>query len=167
MLKVLPIKNIEHEKQEPYFLLTVTLGYGEHCNDTFTERSLEINDENVRKFNALSEEEMDKMDYFELKDIADCITEDEATKLVELFKSLEERNDDVIHLILNDGPDEYWWKECCKMTDEEFNWFKGFYEKYERDLFNPTIDNNWYGVVSADIYYYDEDNKEHNVEIVH
>ena len=44
MIKILPLKE-NNEKYNPFFKLVVTLGYGEHCNDTTTEDWLEINDE--------------------------------------------------------------------------------------------------------------------------
>lgn len=169
MIKILPIKE-NNKTVEPYYRLKVTLGYGEHCDDTTSESWMEINDEKVEKYSSLSEEEMDEMDWLELRNLEDCITQKEAEKIVLFFDSLwKKKNKDgyqVNHIIINDGPDEFWWKEQGAMTDKEFDWFSGIYNEYECDLFNPQVEHNWCGIVNAKIEYIDENNKIHKCEVI-
>lgn len=168
MLKVIKNKK-DKTKIKPYFALRVGIGYGEHCDDTFTYRQLEIDDVKANKYKSLTEKDMDKMSWMEIQDISYCITEKDAEKLVKLFDSLWERKDEdgyeVTHVVLNDGPSRFWWQKQAAMTDEEYDWFSDFYNEYSW-LFSPEIEHNWYGVSSVAICYYDENNEKHNVEIV-
>lgn len=169
MLKVIK-NNKEKTKIEPFFTLEVTLGYGEHCNDTFTHNHLVINDEKASKYDSLTDEDMDNMDIFEIMDLSKSITQNEAEKIVKFFDSIWERKDEdgfnVTNVILNDGPSHFWWQKMGGMSDEEFEWFSEVYDKYECDLFEPEIEHNWYGITNVGIYYYDENNEKHNVEII-
>ncbi len=169
MIKILPIKK-NNKTVEPYYRLEVTLGYGEHCDDTTTESWMEINDEKVDKYSSLSEEEMDEMDFCELRDLSDCISQKEAENIVNFFNSLWKRKNkdgyQVNHIVINDGPDEFWWKEQGAMTDKEFDWFSGVYREYEGDLFNPKVEHNWCGIVNAKIEYIDENGDVHRCEVI-
>jgi len=169
MIKILPLE--ENEKTvEPYYRLKVILGYGEHCDDTFTEDWIEINDEKVDKYISLSDEEMDNMDWSELRDIENCITQKEAENIVKFFESLFKRKDKdgyrVDYITINDGPDEFWWKKRGGMTDKEFDWFSGVYEEYHCTLFNPQVEHNWCGIHWVKIEYVDENGKVHKCEVI-
>lgn len=169
MIKILPIKE-NNTKVDPFYRLVVRLGYGEHCTDTYTESWVEIDDAKAIKYESLSDEEAEKMDWEELHDIANCITQAEAEKLVNFFSSLWNRKDaegfEVSHVVLNDGPDSFWWKEQAAMTDEEFSWFSEIYEKFSEYLFNPQIENNWCGIVDCEIEYIDDSGNVHKCEVI-
>ena len=92
MIKILPLEENKFNV-EPYYRLVICLGYGEHCDDTFTRSHIEINDEKAIKYDSLSEEEMDEMDFFELDEISDCITVKDAEEIVRFINSLWKRKD--------------------------------------------------------------------------
>lgn len=169
MIKILPLEE-NNENVKPYYRLVVTLGYGEHCDDTFTHSWMEIDDEKAIKYNSLSDEEIEDMDFMELQELSGYITQYEAESIVKFVNSLWERKDkdgyNVDHIVLNDGPNEFWWKKCGGMTDKEYKWFSDIYQKYQSNLFNPQIEHNWYGVISAKIEYVDCHNKVHKCEVV-
>ena len=169
MIKILP-REENNKKNRPFFRLVVTLGYGEHCTDTYTESCVEIDDKKAIKYESLSDKEAEKMDWEELNSISNCITQEEAEKIVKFFNSLWNRKDkegfEASHVVLNDGPDSFWWKEQSAMTDEEFDWFSQVYEKYQNSLFNPQIEHNWYGVVSAKVEYVSGRGLVHRCEVI-
>ncbi len=70
------------------------------------------------------------------------------------------------HITLNDGIDDEWFKKDYGMTQEEVDEFRRYYEKFETTLFSPRIENNWYGLVSCNIYYYDTNGNKHNCEVI-
>lgn len=170
MIRVLPLNEESKLTVRPYYRLVVTLGYGEHCNDTTTESWVEIDDAKAMKYASLTDEDMDKMDLFELRSLANCISQKEAENIVLFFNSLWERKDkdgyDVDHIVITDGKSEFWWKECGAMTDREFEWFSGVFDEFETTLFNPQIEHNWCGIVSVRIEYVDENGKIHKCEVV-
>lgn len=169
MIKILPLEENKFNV-EPYYRLVICLGYGEHCDDTFTRSYIEINDEKAIKYDSLSEEEMDEMDFFELDEISDCITVKDAEEIVRFINSLWKRKDkngyNIDHIVLNDGESKFWWQDRGGMTDKEFKWFSKIYEKYQSVLFNPQIEHNWYGISSAKIEYIDENGKVHKCEVI-
>ena len=121
------------------------------------------------KYESLSDEEMDEMDWADLNDISDCITMKKAEDIVKFINSLWERKDkngyDINHIVINDGPDNCWWKDYGGMTDKEFEWFSDIYYKYH-SLFNPKIEHNWCGIVGCEIQYLDENGKTHKCEVI-
>lgn len=169
MIKILQSKE-DSENIKPYYRLSITLGYGEHCDDAFTNSWIEINDEKAEKYARLSDEEMDNMSWQELSKIEKCITQEEAENVVKFFDSLWDRKNkegfEVDHVVLNDGKNDFWWKEQAAMTDMEFDWFSGFYDEFQCTFFNPQIENNWYGIFNVNIEYVDENNKVHKCEVV-
>ena len=67
------------------------------------------------------------------------MTTKEAEEIYKFFNEiLAKRKDNdgyiVDHLVLNDGPSEFWHCENGGMTKEEFKWFKKFYDKWESYL---------------------------------
>lgn len=169
MIKILPIKE-SNDIVEPYYRLIITLGYGEHCDDTFTHSWVEINDAKADKYASLSDEEIENMDLSELNDIENCITQKEAENIVKFFDSLWKRKDKngyrVNHIVINDRASSFWWKEHGRMTDKEFDWFSYIFEEFECTLFNPQVEHNWYGIVGAKIEYVDKYNKVHKCEVI-
>lgn len=170
MIRILPLNDEPKLTVRPYYKLVVTLGYGEHCNDTTTESWLEIDDAKAMKSESLTEKEMDDMSWMEIQDLAYCITQDEAEKIVKFFDELWERKNkdgyEVDHIIVNDGKDSFWWMEQGAMTYDEFEWFSKIYEKYQCPLFNPQIEHNWCGVRDVRIEYIDENGDVHRCEVV-
>lgn len=170
MIRILPLNEENKLTVRPYYRLVVTLGYGEHCNDTTTESWVEIDDAKAMKYAELTDEEADKMDWFELKSLADCISQKEAENIVLFFNSLWERKDkdgfEVDHIIISDGIDPFWWKDMGAMTDKEFEWFSGVFDEFETTLFNPQIEHNWCGIVNVKIEYIDENGKTHKCEVI-
>lgn len=170
MIRILPLNEENKLTVRPYYRLVVTLGYGEHCNDTTTESWVEIDDAKAMKYAELTDEEADNMDLFELRSLANCISQKEAENIVLFFNSLWERKDkdgfEVDHIIISDGIDPFWWKECGAMTDMEFEWFSGVFDEFETTLFNPQIEHNWCGIVSVRIEYVDENGKIHKCEVI-
>ena len=169
MIKILPLENQEMET-EPHFSLTVTLGYGEHCTDAYTESFLVIDDEKAIKYACLTEKDMDEMDWLEIRDLDGHITQFEAEKMVRFFDSLWKRKNkdgyEIRHIIISDGASEFWWKKRGQMTDKEFKWFSEVYEEYRCSLFNPQIEHNWCGIVDVKIEYIDEKGKVHKCEVI-
>lgn len=169
MIKILPLEE-DTGISEPFYQLVVTIGYGEHCDDTYTQNCLEINDEKAVQYNNLTEEEIEEMDLLEFMDLTKYITTEDAERIVKLVKSILGRETSggyvVNHIVLNDGPDDFWWKECCEMTDEEFKSMEDVCEKYENSLFSPKVDHNWYGITDAQIVYYDENDNKHRCEVI-
>ena len=169
MIKVLPLEEKKETKYEPQYRLYVTLGYGEHCCDTFTTSSVEINDEMFEKFNNMSEEELDELDFEELTS-SNYISSKDAEDLVKLFDSLENRKNkegyEARHIVLNDGPSRFWWIDEGAMTEKEFNWFSDIYNRFMPDLFNPQVEHNWYGIIGVSIKYWDENGEVHKCEVI-
>ena len=169
MIKILPLKN-NNDKVQPFYRLVIALGYGEHCDDTFTYSWVEIDDEKAIKYECLSDEEMEEMDWLEINEISNRITQKEAEQMVNFFNSLWNRkNEDgfeVDHIVINEGISSYWWKNRGGMTDKEFEWFSGIYEKFNSILFNPQVEHNWCGIVGCNIEYVDENGNVHKCEVV-
>jgi hypothetical protein len=170
MIRILPLNEENKLTVRPFYKLVVTLGYGEHCDDTTTESWVEIDDAKAMKYAELTDEEADNMDLFELRSLANCISQKEAENIVLFFNSLWERKDkdgfEVDHIIISDGIDPFWWKECGAMTDMEFEWFSGVFDEFETTLFNPQIEHNWCGIVNVKIEYVDENGKTHKCEVI-
>lgn len=142
------------------YKLEITIGYGEHCDDMFTQSYMEIDDEKALKYRNLTDEESNEMGWTELSILSHCITKELAEKIVKFFNSLWNRETGkgykVNHIVLNYDCDRYWWTEEGCMTEEEFEWFSGIYDNYYT-LFCPRVGRNcWYGVVGARIVYKDE-----------
>ena len=157
-------------KFEPHYRLVVTLGYGEHCDDTFTSSWVEIDDEKAILYESLSDEDIEKMDWLEVKKISDCITQKEAEDIVNFINSLWRRKDEdgfeVDHIVINEGIDSYWWKNQAAMTDKEFEWFSTVYEKFNGLLFVPQVEHNWCGIKDCRIEYVDENGDVHQCEVI-
>lgn len=153
MIKILPIKK-ENIRYEPRFVLEVTIGYGEHCDDTFTKRHLII----VESMKG----HPDSWNYIKRKD---------AEKIYRFFKKILER-EKCRHIILNDAwelayeknPSTYWYGEY--MDKKEIKQFSKYYETYQCSLFNPEVEYNWYGLKDINIYYYDENGNKHDCEVI-
>ena len=98
------------------------------------------------------------------------VTAANTENIVKFFDSLWKRKSKdgykVDHLVINDGPDGFWWKKQAAMTDKEFDWFSGIYEEFHCELFNPQVENNWCGIIGVKIEYVDENNKVHKCEVV-
>ena len=166
MIKVLPInKNVNNNPRDTYFF-EVSLGYGEHCDDTFTDSRVIINDEKALhpKYENDDPENGFQIDDAGFPDFNTYITSEEAEKMYLLFTRIVKKSDDE-HITLNDGVDETWFKKYYHMTQKEIDEFRTYYEKYEVSLFNPQIDHNWYGLVSCRIIYYDIDGNRHKCEV--
>lgn len=151
MIKILPLENA---KVTPYFFLNIGIGYGEHCDDMYDDKHIRIDDTKAGK----------KSHYGE------CMSTKEAEETYKFFnKILDKRQTKdgytVDHLVLNDGPDEFWHCEQGGMTKEEFKWFEKFYEKWG-DMLYPEVEHNWYGIVWVSIKYIDENGKEHRCEVI-
>lgn len=152
MIKVLPIEN-KVTKCKPRFVLCVTLGYGEHCDDTYTYKNLQIVDSKKG-----------------LLDTWNYITTKEAEKLFKFFRDILNR-EECDHITLNDAwelgckenPTTFWYEDY--MSEKEIKQFAKFYEKYNTTLFNPEVEHNWYGIVGVAIYYFDENGDRHNCEV--
>lgn len=142
MFKILPLKKSD-EKFEPRFVLCISIGYGEHCNDTYTTNYRTIDDEKAKKA-------FDSWNY---------ITEKEAEELVKL---IERALKDVDHIVLNEGITDFW---CEGMKEKDIKKLRKIYEEHE-SLFSPDIENNWYGITRACVKYVDEDGNWHDVEVV-
>ena len=170
MIKILPLNEEKVLTVNPYYRLVVTLGYGEHCNDATTKSWVEIDDAKAMKCAELTDEEMEKMDWSELNSLENCISQKEAENIVLFFNSLWERKDkdgyEVDHIIITNGKSEFWWKEYGAMTDKEFDWFSGFFDEFERILFNPQLEYEWCGIINVKIEYVDENCKIHRCEVI-
>ena len=170
MIRVLPLNEKNKLTVRPYYRLVVTLGYGEHCDDTTTTSWIEIDDVKAMKYASLTDEDIDKMDWLELRSLVNCISQKEAENIVHFFNSLWERKDkdgfDVHHINITDGKDEFWWKDMGAMTDREFEWFSEVFDEFETTLFNPQIEHNWCGIVNVNIEYIDENSKIHKCEVI-
>jgi hypothetical protein len=142
MLKILPIKKAA-EKIEPRFDLIVTIGYGEHCCDTFTKNSKTIDDKKAKKA-------FDSWNYITEKEAEECV------------KLIERALKDVDHIVLNEGITDFW---CEGMKKEDIKALRKFYS-YHESLFSPEVEHNWYGIVGACIKYLDEEGNWHDVEVV-
>lgn len=165
MIKVLPIKNTENS-YNPHFYLNIGIGYGEHCDDNFTERKIIIDDYKATGAH-LDEEGFDENGF---PDFETYITEKEAEEITKFFNNILDirKNKDghiVNHLVLNDGPNEFWHVEEGGMTKKEFNYFKKFYDKFENYLY-PEVEYNWYGITWVSIKYLDENGQIHNCEVI-
>lgn len=165
MIKILPLENKKCDV-EPYFFMSIGIGYGEHCNDTTTESRIYIDD-----YKATGKH-LDAEGYDEngFPDYTTYMTTKEAEETYKFFNEiLDKRKDNdgyiVDHLVLNDGPSEFWHCENGGMTKKEFKWFKKFYDKWGSYL-GPEIEHNWYGIVWVSIEYVDENGKEHRCEVV-
>jgi len=158
MIKILPLNKNNFNPKNKYFL-EVSIGYGEHCDDTYTENIIEINDNQV--LNKKYDEDGFPIDDEGFVDWNYYITVKEAEYLVKFFKKILEKMD---HIVLNEGIKDYWFED--ELTKSEIKELKEIYDKYNNYLFNPRIDNNWYGVVSVKIIYYDEYGELHNCEVI-
>ena len=169
MIKILPLKK-SNVKVEPFLRLIVVLGYGEHCDDTFTTSWIEIDDEKAIKYESLSDKDIEKIDWLEVRKISDCITQKEAEDIVNFINSLWRRKDKdgyvVEHIVINEGIDSYWWKDQAAMTDKEFEWFSHVYEKFNTRLFNPQVEHNWCGITDCRIEYVDENGDVHQCDVI-
>lgn len=148
MIKIL--SKVENNYPKNRMFLVVTLGYGEHCDDTYTHESIEIDDikaldENLNRYST------------------NYITSDEAEKMHNFLNRIVEKSGDE-HITLNDGIDDEWFKNEYNMTQKEINEFRKYYDEY-RGLFIPRIDN-WYGLVEAQIHYYDFNGNKYICKIV-
>lgn len=165
MIKILPI---EDEKTDPRFMLEVTIGYGEHCDDTTTVNSMVIDDVMAGKWKQWGESDDDD-DFDTFFSIHDAVTQEDAEFIVRLFEMIFSRKDkdgyDVDHIILNDGPSEFWWKEYGAMSDGEMKWLEHFMDQHST-LFVSHIDHNWYGIRDVQIVYIDGQNRRHRCEVV-
>lgn len=155
MIKIIPNKP-GPIKFKPRYVLSVTLGYGEHCDDTYTKNTLEI----VESKKGMSY--LDSWSY---------ITRKEAEKVYTFFKNILDRKE-CDHIVLNDAwelnhkekPTTFWYKDY--MSDREIKKFAKFYEKYGSALFNPSVEHNWYGIVDIHIFYYNENGIRYDCEVV-
>lgn len=166
MIKVLPLEKREDVTFEPRYVLSVSIGYGEHCDDNVSCNEIGIDDEKANGKNLKSYES----EYH-------FITQAKAEEIYKFFDKVLGRNHKyevqgyvyegpVDHITLNDGADEYWCKVYCGMSGEEFEWYKNFYEEFEVRLLQPDIEYNWYGILGVNIRYYDEKGYIHRCEIV-
>lgn len=157
MIKVIPNKKKEY-KCEPRYVLSVTLGIGDNCDDIYQYNTLTIVDSTKGIF--------DKWNY---------ITTKEAEKLFTFFSKILQRKE-CDHITLNDAwmlhsdlsnKEAIDWYEDY-MNETEIKKFSKFYEKYNSNLFNPRVDDhyNWYGIVGIHIFYYDENGVKYNCEVV-
>lgn len=151
MIKVLPIEKKE-VKCEPRFVLETTIGYGEHCCDTFTTHSLTIVDSLKGHF--------DSWNYIKRKD---------AEKIYKFFNEILNR-DACRHIVLNDvwrlahdSRVKHWFEDF--MSEEEMKTMYRYHENFET-LFTSDVEYNWYGLVRINIYYYDEEGNKHDCEVV-
>ena len=165
MIKILPIKNTENS-YNPYFYLNIGIGYGEHCDDNFTEHKIVIDDYKATGAH-LDEDGLDENGF---PDYETYITEKEAEEIVKFFDNIldvrKNKNGHIVHhLVLNDGPSEFWHVEEGGMTKKEFAYFNKFYEKFESKLY-PEVEYNWYGIVWVSIKYFDENGQIHNCEVI-
>lgn len=151
MIKILP--NPDKRKITPYFELVVTIGYGEHCDDTFTENAIEIDDKKA------DSDELYTEDGF--PDFNPYIKGSEAEEIVKFFKSVLPKVPDH-HIVLNDGITDLW---CEGMTKTEIKKLSRIYEDHE-SLFSPQIEHNWYGVTDAEIRYTDENGERYKCEVI-
>ena len=140
--KVLPIKK-EEKMYVPRFDIEVTIGYGEHCCDTFTTHRKTVDDGKAKA---------DSWNY---------ISQLDAEKIVKLLKRALEDVDDG-HIVLNDGITDFW---CQGMKRKDIQELRRIYEKHQC-LFEPDIEHNWYGIVGSSIKYLDADGNWHDVEVV-
>ena len=166
MIKVLPLKKSTNNPTDTYFF-EVHLGYGEHCDDTYTESRVVINDDKALhpKYEDDDPENGMPIDENGFYDFQTYITIEEAEKMYKLFNRIVEKSGDY-HITLNNRVDEKWFKEQYHMTQKEIKEFRKYYEKYEVALFNPQIEHNWYGLTGCAIYYYDIDGNKHDCEVV-
>ena len=145
ILKEKPI--VPLNRVEPCFKLKVTLGYGEHCDDFYTDSYVVISDKEGENY----------------------ITQNEAEELVKFFDSLWKRKDkdgfEVDHIVINEGVNLFWWKDQGGMTDDEFYWFACVYKRFETALFNPKTEHEWCGVVNVQIVYIDSNNQAHPCKV--
>ena len=165
MIKILPIKNTEN-LYEPYFYLKIGIGYGEHCDNNFTEHKIIIDDYKATGAHL----DKDGCDEKGFPDFEKYITEKEAEEIVKFFDNIidKRKNKDgyiVHHLVLNDGPSEFWHIKEGGMTKKEFQYFKKFYDKFENYLY-PEVDNNWYGITLVSIKYLDENGEIHSCKVI-
>lgn len=153
MIKIIPNKN-EQTKIDPFYQLSVTLGYGEHCDDTYTKSTLNIVDSTKGIF--------DSWNY---------ITTKEAERIYKFFNEILNR-EECDHIVLNDAweltckenPTTFWYEDY--MSEKEIKKFAKIYDKYNSTLFNPSVDHNWYGIVGINIFYYNENGEKFNCEVV-
>ena len=166
MIKVLPINKTVTGFHDVY-VLKVTLGYGEHCDDTYTSETVIINDDKALhpKYEDDDPENGFPIDEKGFPDFRTYVSVEEAEKMCVLLNRLVKKSGDE-HITLNDGINDEWFKKDYGMTQEEVDEFRTYYEKFETTLFNPRIEHNWYGLVGCDIYYYDMDGNKHNCEII-
>ncbi len=151
MIKILP--NPEKRKITPYFELVATIGYGEHCDDTYTENTIEIDDEKAGSD--------DIFDDYGLLDTETYIKCSEAERIVKFIKSVLPKVKGR-HIVLNEGITGFW---CEGMTKKEIEKLGRIYEKYP-ELFKPEIEHNWYGITNAEIRYTDENGERFKCEVV-
>lgn len=165
MIKILPL-NKQDNLYEPYFYLNIGIGYGEHCDDTYTEHKIIIDDYKATG-KHLDEEGYDEKGF---PDYETYITKKEAEEIFKFFNNILDKRKNkegytVSHLVLNDGPNEFWHIEQGGMTKKEFSYFKKFYNKFENKLY-PEVEYNWYGITWVSIKYLDENGQIHNCEVV-
>lgn len=166
MIKILPItKKVNNNPRDTYFF-EVSLGYGDRCDDTFTDSRVIINDEKALhpKYENDEPENGFLIDDKGSPDFNTYITTEEAEKMYLFFTRIIKKSKNG-HITLNDGVYETWFKKFYRMTQEEIDEFRTYYEKYQASLFNPQIDYNWYGLVSCRIIYYDIDGNRHKCEV--
>ena len=158
MIKILPLNKNNFNPKNKYFLV-VSIGYGEHCDDTYTKNTIEINDKQA--LNRKYDENGFPIDDEGFVDWGHYITVKEAEHLVKFFKNILEKMD---HIVLNEGIKDYRFED--ELTKSEIKELKKIYNKYDDYLFYSQIDHNWYGVVSVKIIYYDEYGELHNCEVI-
>ena len=151
MIKIL--KNTEKSKITPFFELVVIIGYGEHCDDMFTENAIEIDDKKADSDELYTEGGF--------PDFNPYIKGSEAENIVKFFKSVLPKVPDH-HIVLNEGVTDFW---CEGMTKKEIKTLSRIYEDHEI-LFSPCIEHNWYGVTNAEIRYTDENGERFKCEVV-
>ena len=151
MIKVLPIKK-DTKKYTPKFVLETTIGYGEHCCDTFTHNRLTIVES--------AKDHPDSWNYIDRK---------VAEEMYLFFGEILNR-EECDHITLNDlwklshdSRTEHWYKDF--MDKKEMKKMFRFYQNYET-LFSSSVEYNWYGLVNINIYYYDENGDQHNCMVV-
>lgn len=164
MIKILPIKKDPDYFPRNKYFLEVTLGYGEHADDTYSSSTLEINDDQV--LNRKYDDEGFPIDDEGFVDWSHYISVKEAEDLVKffnkIFKKMNKYNED--HITINDW-DKTWFTDIYHMTDKEADKLIKILEEYSCYLFNPTIDHNWYAIVNVKIIYYDIDGNKHDCEV--
>lgn len=153
MIRIIPNRK-DTKPNQPKFVLSVTIGYGEHCDDMYQDNTLQI---------------INSMDG--IWDTWNYVTAKDAEKFFKFFKKILQR-EKCHHIVLNDAwelnhletPNKRWYEEY--MSDKEIKRFGKFYYEYSGSLFNPHLEHNWYGIVDVNIFYYDENMVKYNCKVV-